>query len=61
VPKNERESELVKQSFENFVLVIFEVEEVDRVELATDPHKRTSWKLKINNQTREWIEQRVYP
>lgn len=57
--KNERENELVKQSFENFALVIFEVEEVDRVELATDPHKRTNWKL--NNQTREWIEQRIYP
>jgi hypothetical protein len=61
VAKNERENELIKQSFENFALVIFEVEEVDRVELATDPHRRTSWNLKLNNQTREWIERRVYP
>ncbi|RGB43931.1 pyridoxamine 5'-phosphate oxidase-domain-containing protein [Rhizophagus diaphanus] len=59
VAKDERENELVKQSFANFALVIFEVEEVDRVELATDPHKRTNWKL--NNQTRKWVEQRVYP
>ncbi|RIA98550.1 pyridoxamine 5'-phosphate oxidase-domain-containing protein [Glomus cerebriforme] len=59
VAKNERENELIKQSFANFALVIFEVEKVDRTELATDPHKKTNWKL--NNQTGEWIEQRVYP
>ncbi|CAI2168645.1 3161_t:CDS:2 [Funneliformis geosporum] len=59
IGKNDRDNELIQKSFENFALVIFEVEEVDRVELAIDPHKRTNWKL--NNQTGEWTEQRVHP
>ncbi|RHZ44814.1 hypothetical protein Glove_709g53 [Diversispora epigaea] len=59
IGKDKNEKELIKNALENFALVIFKIDFVDRVQLNTE--KRTTWEFREKEGNNEWTEVDVYP
>ncbi|CAG8468005.1 9076_t:CDS:2 [Diversispora eburnea] len=56
--KDKNEKELIKNALENFALVIFNIDFVDRVQLNIE--KRTTWEFR-EKEGNKWTEVDVYP